>query len=153
MKPVRRTLQRFCVLLTFLTMSSAFFVTPSQAERRHRLPDGFRWGRCLLVVGAQTRIKGKCAYQISEGGTFEIHGPRQIYDGIDYPEQEIYAGVQSRDYSAVIYRDGKGWIGSATPDKLSTHGEYPWKLRKQGACYFAQDDPQGRFVKICLWKK
>ena len=50
-----------------LALAMAFSVSSSHAAQ-HRLPSGYKWGRCLLVVDGQTRISGKCSYQIEEGG-------------------------------------------------------------------------------------
>ena len=54
--------------------------------RSIRLPSDFNWGHCLLVVAGETRISGLCAYRMEKDGGFSIEGPRQIYEGIDYPE-------------------------------------------------------------------
>ena len=119
------------------------------AHPNHRLPAGYHWGRCLLVVGGQTRISGPCAYQISKGGDFHIDGPKQIYDGIDYPKAEYGYQQRSRDYWADVSRGEDGtWSGYGNNDIRATHGDPPWEgLRRQGACYVNKE------VRVCLWKK
>ncbi len=121
----------------------------SAAHPNHRLPPHYHWGRCLLVVGGQTRISGTCAYQISKGGGFHIDGPHQVYDGIDYPVAEYGYQMELRDYWADVSREDDGtWSGYGNSDIRGTHGDQPWeKLRRQGACYANNE------VRVCLWQK
>jgi hypothetical protein len=128
-------------------LAIAFSVSPSHAAQ-HRLPSGYKWGRCLLVVQGETRISGKCSYQIENGGDFNIQGPKQVFAGIDYPDTHSGAGEMSKDYWAVIYKDGDAWAGYANGDIRDTHGEgADWgELHREGACYLGKD------VKICLWR-
>jgi hypothetical protein len=115
---------------------------------RRRLPDGYRWGRCLLHVDGKTLISGRCAYSIERGGGFYIAGPRQVYRGLDYPVPEIAAGEVSRDYWARVYRDHHGWTGYGNRDMTSVHGERTYDvLQRKGACF---SDEQ---VRVCLWKE
>ena len=117
--------------------------------KTHRLPAGYHWGRCLLVVHGQTRISGPCGYQINKGGSLQINGPRQIYEGIDYPVAEYGYQRQSRDYWADVWQEADGtWMGYGNSDIEGTHGDQPWEgLRREGACYMNHE------ARICLWKK
>lgn len=128
-------------------LAIAFSLSPSHAEAaRHRLPSDYKWGRCLLVVEGQTRISGRCSYQIEKGGDFNIQGPKQVFAGIDYPDTHSGAGEMSKDYWAVVYKDGDSWAGYSNADIAATHGDERWEdLRREGACYVGKD------VKICLW--
>ena len=138
-------------LLTGRTLAAAlaiaFSLSPSHTEAaRHRLTSDYKWGRCLLVVEGQTRISGRCSYQIEKGGDFNIQGPKQVFAGIDYPDPHSGAGEMSRDYWAVVYKDGDSWAGYSNADIAATHGDERWEdLRREGACYVGKD------VKICLW--
>ncbi|CDX49658.1 exported hypothetical protein [Mesorhizobium plurifarium] len=129
-------------------LALAFSFSPSHAQPQHRLPSGYKWGRCLLVVHGETRISGKCSYQIEKGGDFNIQGPKQVFAGIDYPDTHSGAGEMSKDYWAVVYKDGDSWAGYANGDIRDTHGEGgDWgELRREGACYVGKD------VKVCLWR-
>jgi len=114
-----------------------------------KLPAGTHWGRCLLVVEGQTRINGRCSYSIAKGGDFHIDGPRQVFNGIDYPYSEIMSGQISTDYWANVFRDGDRWDGYGNDDIGAVHGDQPWwgPLRREGACYL------GKMAKICLWAR
>ena len=115
-----------------------------------RLPAGHKIGRCLFVVRGQSRISGTCAYQIGKGGGFLINGPRQVYDGIDYPRADGMAAMVSTDYWASVFHDDDGtWTGYGNEDIRSVHGEGPnfGPLRREGACLVSKD------VRVCLWKK
>jgi hypothetical protein len=116
-----------------------------------RLPQGFRTGHCLLVVEGKTSISGRCAYRIDKGGDFLINGPRQIYDGIDYPVAHgSIAAMVSTDYWATVFREEDGtWDGYGNDDISGVKGEGPnfGPLRQQGPCFV------GKEARICLWKK
>lgn len=132
------------------TMAAAVAIavsfSPALAQR-HRLPSGYKWGRCLLVVDGQTRISGKCSYQIEKGGDFNIQGPRQVFAGIDYPDTHSGAGEMSEDYWAAVYKDGDIWDGYGNSDIRATHGDERWEdLHREGACYIGKD------VRVCLWR-
>jgi len=133
------------------TLAAAFAIavslSPAHARLQHRLPSGYKWGRCLLTVHGQTRISGKCYYQIEKGGDFNIQGPRQVFAGIDYPDTHSGAGEMSRDYWAVVYKDGDSWTGYSNSEIDETHAdELDWgELRREGACYVGKD------VRVCLW--
>ncbi len=114
-----------------------------------RLPPDHRIGRCLLVVDGQTRIHGPCAYAVYPGGDFHIAGPRQVYDGIDYPSADSMAVMVSTDYWANIFRDQNGnWTGYGNDDVRSVHGgDRHWGiLTRRGACY------AGQRVRVCAWR-
>lgn len=134
---------------------------------KERLPKGYKIGRCLFVVDGQRRISGPCAYIIEKGGDFHIAGPRQVYDGIDYPKAEITAAELSTDYWADVFQDRieendkskiiKGsWTGYGNEDEIrSVHGQGSrWgKLTRNGACYSNRPGADVvQLVKICLWK-
>ena len=133
--------------ITAVALAIAFSVSPSHAAQ-HRLPSGYKWGRCLLVVQGETRISGRCSYQIETGGGFNIQGPHQVFAGIDYPDTHSGAGEMSKDYWAVVYKDGDSWAGYANGDIRDTHGEgQDWgALHREGACFIGND------VRVCLWR-
>jgi len=134
------------LLATVIALPSAV----SFAQPQRRLPAGHHWGRCLLVVRGQTRISGPCAYRIGRGGDFHIDGPRQIYDGIDYPTAEIMAQRRSTDYWAEVFREDDGiWTGYGNEDIRAVHAERPddfGQLHRVGACLVGAD------VRVCLWR-
>ena len=138
-------------LIKLLLVPAVMALAPGglPAHPNHRLPAGYQWGRCLLVVGGETRISGKCAYQIFKGGGFHIDGPRQIYDGIDYPVAKYGYQQQSRDYWADVSKEDDGsWSGYGNSDIRAVHGDPPWEnLHREGACYVNSD------VRVCLWQK
>jgi hypothetical protein len=117
------------------------------ATQQHRLPPGTKWGRCLLVVDGQTRISGKCSYRIYKGGDFHIDGPRQVFDGIDYPKAVGMADKMSRDYWADVFREDGAWTGYGNTGIRDVHGDRNWDLRRDGACYV------GKGVRVCLWRQ
>ncbi|MEO5772771.1 MAG: hypothetical protein ABIQ32_01455 [Sphingomicrobium sp.] len=123
---------------------------PPHLSKARRLPPSFKIGRCLLVVEGQTRISGKCAYRIDKGGGFLIEGPRQIYDGIDYPDARgSIALMASTDYWATVFREDGHWDGYGNDDVRGVKGEGPnfGPLRQKGACF------SNERVRVCLWKK
>ncbi len=122
--------------------------SPALAQPNHRLPSGYKWGRCLLVVHGQTRISGRCSYQIETGGDFNIQGPHQVFAGIDFPDTHSGAGDESSDYWAVVNRDGDAWDGYGNADIHDTHGDAgEWgELSREGACYTGKD------VRVCIWR-
>jgi hypothetical protein len=116
--------------------------------RQGRLWPGFQWGRCLLEVDGRAYISGRCAYLIEAGGSFEIHGPRQIYSGIDYPRPEIYAGERSNDYFALVEIEGRSGHGHWNEDPRATHGYGDLgTLTRRGACWV------NARARICLWRR
>ncbi|QNO26890.1 hypothetical protein EEB18_019575 [Sphingopyxis sp. OPL5] len=126
-----------------------------------RLPKGYKIGRCLLVVDGQSRISGPCAYIIHKGGEFHIDGPRQVYDGIDYPKAQITAYEMSTDYWANVFKDEDGkWTGYGNEDVRYVKGDGSawYELVRNGACYSNEtkrqpSDTYQQLVKVCLWKK
>lgn len=53
----------------------------------------------------------------------------------------------SKDYWAVVYKDGDLWEGYGNSDVSETHGDERWEdLRREGACYVGKD------VRVCLWR-
>ncbi|MFZ1566990.1 hypothetical protein, partial [Sphingorhabdus sp.] len=126
-----------------------------------RLPKGYKIGKCLLVVDGQTRISGPCAYILHKGGEFHIAGPRQVYDGIDYPKAEIGAMEMSTDWWASVFKDEDGnWTGYGNENVRYTKGDGSawYELVKSGACFSNEtrrqpSDTYQQRVKLCLWKK
>lgn len=127
-----------------------------------RLPDGFKIGRCLLVVDGRTLISGPCSYTIAthsdiatQPGDFEFSGPRQVYSGIDYPEPETYSENISTDYFVQVDHAllddgsiGTGWEAHWNEDKGATHAQSQLgPVTRKGACY------SNARTRICLWKK
>jgi hypothetical protein len=134
--------------LTILILAMAF--GPAAAQSQHRLPKGYAWGRCLLVVDGKTQISGKCGYHISKGGAFEIAGARQVYEGIDYRNPSgSGAGQMSKDYWGNLFRDDDGtWTGYSNSEIDLTHGDQRWgTVKREGACYVNDR------VRVCLWAK
>jgi hypothetical protein len=120
-----------------------------------RLPVGTRIGRCLLIVNEQTRISGPCSYSMTSGGDFHIDGPRQVFDGIDYPRADIMASMISTDWWADVFRVDGAWTGYSNEDIGSVHGqESRWgTLTRRGACFSNEADPTARQkVRVCLWR-
>jgi hypothetical protein len=141
--PVLRTAP-FLVFVAGILMT---LVGSAAAKTPHRLPATYHWGRCLLVVDDKTLISGKCAYQISKGGGFQINGPRQVYEGIDYPVSQIMAGKISTDYWAEVDKDGGTWTGYGNQFIGSVHGDRDFGvLRRKGACLVSSN------ARICLWR-
>lgn len=139
-----------------------------------RLPEGMKIGRCLFVVDGQTRISGECAYRIYDGGEFHIDGPRQVYEGIDFPTANSTASTLSTDWWANVFRDENGvWTGYGNIDvrSLKGDGSYWGELRQEGACfvsaypwgkskpgdydpdYHPYDPSLQQNVRICLWRE
>ena len=138
---------RVALRLALLSLS-AVPSSPVGAEHPRRLPAGFHQGRCLYVVDGKTRIDGRCFYQISKGGGFHIDGPRQVYEGIDYPKAETMAGQRSADYWADVFPEDGGWTGYGTDRVAEVHGSRQFgALRREGACFTGKD------VRVCLWSK
>ena len=132
-------------------LAIALFISPAYAEPQHRLPSGYSWGRCLLVVDGQTRISGRCSYQIEAGGEFFITGPRQYYGSKEvFGDATSSAYQQSTDYWARVSKDGDTWSGYGNSSIESVHGDVGpegWgDLRREGACYIGKD------VRVCLWR-
>ena len=122
----------------------------SAAPGKRRIPPDYKWGRCLFVVEGQVRIKGACTYRIEKGGDFQINGPRQVYEGIDFPRGLIMAGHRSADYWAEVYKDFEGvWTGYGNESIGAVHGTGPryGPLRRRGACWVSN------IARICLWKQ
>ena len=123
---------------------------PAAVPRHRAIPAGHHWGRCLLVVQGQRRISGRCIYELSPGGGFHIDGPRQVFDGIDYPRADSMANTRSTEYWADVFRDpqDRTWTGYGNGDIRSVHGDLPGFgiLRREGACFL------GTEVRICLWR-
>lgn len=132
--------------LALATLGLAMPCSASAGPQR-RLPPGAKWGRCLLVVDGQTRISGKCSYTIYKSGEFHIDGPRQVFDGIDYPKAGNMAAMISKDYWADVFLEDGHWAGYGNDLVASVHGEGDWGvLQRKGACFV------GRSVRICLWR-
>lgn len=130
-------------------LAIALSVSAAHAQSQHRLPNGYQWGRCLLIVSGQTRISGRCSYEIDKGGEFMINGPRQVYGSRDvFGDSSISADQISTDYWARVFKDGNSWTGYGNATIGSVHGEGgDWgELRREGACYVGKD------VRVCLWR-
>ena len=130
-------------------LAIAFSISAAHAQPQHRLPNGYKGGRCLLIVNGQTRISGRCSYEIETGGEFMINGPRQYYGSRDvFGDASSSAYQKSTDYWARVFKDGNSWTGYANSTIDSVHGEVgEWgELRRQGACYV------GKHVRVCLWR-
>src|SRR3954453_21950729 len=126
--------------MNFLAVTAALSVVvspPAQAVRHNLplLPTGHHGGRCRLVEKGRRRISGPCIYEIYSRGEFHIDGPRQVFDGIDYPRAEITAQERSTDYWANVFRDEElGWTGYGNVDVRAVHGDLQFgRLRRQGA--------------------
>jgi len=117
------------------------------AEPSRRLPEGYRVGRCLYVDRAHQRIAGRCFYKLAKDGAFHIDGPRQVYDGIDYPRSLGMADRYSRDWWADVFPLNDGWAGYGNESIADVHGGRLWSLRRKGDCFI------GEGVKVCLWRQ
>lgn len=138
-----------------------------------RLPEGTKIGRCLFVVDGQTRISGECAYSISDEGDLHIDGPRQVFEGIDYPEGDFAAYTISTDWWANLFKEAGVWTGYGNNDIQSVRGDgsYWGELKQEGDC-FVSEFPWGKRepsdydpdyhpypprlhqnVRICLWRE
>ena len=138
------------LLLALVTGWASLFAVPSLAKTHHRIPSDYSWGRCLLIVEGKTRISGRCAYRIDKDGSFVIEGPKQVYDGIDYPAAGgSLALMQSTDYWANVFQDEGTWDGYGNEDASGVNGQGPnfGPLRRAGACLLNER------VRVCLWKK
>ncbi|MEN3749651.1 hypothetical protein TPR58_20930 [Sphingomonas sp. HF-S3] len=120
-----------------------------------RLPAGYKLGRCRLDIDGHPYISGRCAYEISEGGAFEFHGPRQVFSGVDYRKPEVFADEISTDYFVQVRRElldgdkrGPRWQAFWNGTKPATHAYRDLgRLTKRGACYV------NARTRICLWKQ
>lgn len=123
------------------------FLTANTSEQR-RLPEGFKWGRCLLEVDSKTYISGRCSYHLSMNGDFEIHGPKQVWGGIDYPKTQAFSGERSEDYFAQVNMNDDGTAeGAWNWDKRATHAHtHLGTLERKGACWV------NRKARACVWK-
>jgi hypothetical protein len=102
-------------------------------------------------VDGETRISGKCSYQIETGGEFMINGPKQFYGSQEvFGDASSSAGQVSTDYWARVFKDGESWSGYGNSSIDSVHGDAgpgAWaELRRDGACYVGKD------VRVCLWR-
>lgn len=137
---------------------------PAAEAARHRLPEGHRWGRCLLKVADKALISGRCAYEIRNGGSFSFDGPSQVFEGIDYQNPDGGgAGQRSEDYWVTVHKEDDGsWWGYSVYDVHSTHGTMAFEtLTRDGACYHGKTatgwtetgwTAPGAPVRICLWR-
>lgn len=100
-------------------------------------------------------ISGPCAYTVRRGGEFEMHGPRQVYAGVDYPEPQCFCMAISTDYFVQVDHEllaggsiGPGWWAHWNgKDKRATHAQaFLGTVTRHGACY------SNKKTKICLWK-
>lgn len=138
-----------------------------------RLPEGAKIGRCLFVVDGQTRISGECAYSVSDVGDLHIDGPRQVFEGIDYPEGDFAAYTISTDWWANLFKEDGVWTGYGNNDVSQTNGQgsYWGEFEQDGDC-FVSDYPWGKYkpgdydpdyhpydprlhqkVRLCLWRE
>lgn len=138
-----------------------------------RLPEGTKIGRCLFVVDGQTRISGACAYSVSDDGGLHIDGPKQVFEGIDYPEGGFTAYTISTDWWANVFKEHGVWTGYGNNDVSQTNGQgsYWGELKQEGDCFVSQY-PWGKYkpgdydpdyhpydprlqqnVRICLWRE
>jgi hypothetical protein len=139
---------KLCFALAVALCSMA----PSAAEARStgRLWPGFHWGRCLLEIDQHAYIAGRCAYHVEANGSLEIHGPRQIYSGIDYPRPQIYSGERSNDYFAHVdvTADRNVAEGLWNADRHFTHAHTGLgRLSRHGSCWV------NARVRVCMWRR
>lgn len=123
-----------------------------------RVPSHYKLGRCLLEVDGRKLISGPCTYQISEDGSFEFHGPRQVFPGVDYSDAAFPQGI-STDYFVQVDRERNkdvptGWDAFWNEDKRATHAQaHIGPVKRKGACYTADKSYYtGSKAQICLWK-
>jgi hypothetical protein len=135
-----------------LALAAFWSAAPPAADARStgRLWPGFHWGRCLLEIDHHAYVAGRCAYHVSRDGSLEMHGPRQIYSGIDYPRPEIYSGERSNDYfvQVDVSADGRSGDGLWNADIRATHAHSELgRLTRRGACWV------NARVRVCLWRR
>jgi hypothetical protein len=138
------------IRLVAIMFAWACVATPAIAvvKATHRLPAGYAWGKCVLKVDGKTYISGRCAYSMQRGGSLEINGPHQVYAGIDYPETDMGALAQSRDYFAYVDVEGRSGDGFWNADRLATHAQaHLGTLERRGACWINER------AEICLWRR
>ena len=153
------------VAATLLALLLGTVSAPAGVAAERRLHKGYAWGRCLLKVANKTLIAGRCSYEIHKGGAFSFHGPRQVWDGIDYENPGGGgAGQRSADYWVAVNLDEDGtWYGYSVYDVSSTHGTMHFEtLTRDGACYLGKTatgwtetgwTAPGAPVRICLWRE
>lgn len=136
----------------------ALIANPPVLSATRRLPSGWRIGRCLLEVDGTRRIDGPCAYKRDKDGGFAIEGPRQVYDGIDYPSAHFSPVLMiSTDWWAEVLRDDDGsWTGYGNEDIGAVNGSGSrWgPLRHEGDCFTnAPPAEENQTVRVCLWTR
>ena len=99
---------------------------PTAAQRG----DGFRTGRCSLMVDGRSYMSGTCSYRWLGGGGFQMS-----------------KRVRGGSYFVYLNPDGHGgaeatWNGS--PDGTRAHDPLG-QLRRQGACWVNDH------ARVCLW--
>ena len=122
----------------------------SPAATHHRLPKGYKWGRCLLRVDGKSYITGRCSYHVEADGSFDINGPDQIYPGIDYSLSSDAAGggARSNDYIGEVQMEGSSAQGFWNEEPLASHVQGTLgTLKRQGACWV------NKRARICLWRR
>jgi hypothetical protein len=118
-------------IMASLLIATIAFLAASRAEAAHRvLPEGYRWGHCLLEVDGKAYISGRCAYLTESDGSFEI------VKGHPDDEGGYFATVDLSERSA------KGWWNE---EEGAGHAQTPLgTLRRQGACWV------NKHARICL---
>lgn len=122
-------------LLTWtMAIASVGAATPGASSKGPRLPEDFKWGRCLLQVDGRKYIAGRCAYHLDEDGSFEIADPGQFWrhDG----------------HFAFVFPAGRSADGSWNEESIASHAQDRLgTLIKKGACW------TNKRARICLWQK
>ena len=121
---------------------------------RKRLPEGYNIGRCLLEIKNEKYISGPCSYG-PYGDGYEINGPRQVYEGIDFPEPEVYVESISTDHFAIVLPIQNRWYGTWNGYIHATHAQISvgslkgdgGLMIRRGACW------KNDTAKICIWPR
>jgi hypothetical protein len=136
---------------------------PRLADDR-KIP-GYQIGRCFLAVDDVTRIDGPCHFRIEENGGFHITGPRQVFRGVDFPENRAWN--VSTDWWANVFKQDDGWTGYGNTvgvEQINGQRSRWGVLEQEGACFFNErtrrdyktgdyhEDYQDK-VRVCLWRE
>jgi hypothetical protein len=122
-------------IMASLLIATTAFLAASHAEAAHRvLPEGYRWGRCILEVDGKSYLSGRCAFLIEKDGSFEILDPQQFW--------------KDEGYFAQIDVEGASGQGFWNEEPLASHAQAPLgKLKRMGPCWL------NHRARICLWRQ
>ncbi len=124
-------LRAFAVLAALMASLAA---SDRSFAAEHKLPAGYKLGRCVLEVQGKTYLSGRCAYLVDRDGSFEVIDPRKLW--------------RDEGYFAYVNLDGASAEGSWNEETLSSHADAPLgPLTRRGACWV------NKRARICLWRR